>query len=154
LHKSAPRQTDFARSMRRQPTGAEEQLWRLLRDRQLVGHKFRRQVPIGPFIADFACYSARLVVELDGSQHADDPGDKKRDAWFAADGYRIIRVWNNELTHNREGVLQAIWHALTEPAPSERTTTPITTEPLLSTPTGTTSTLRAVNQRSKNHDRP
>jgi very-short-patch-repair endonuclease len=117
LHKSAPRQTGFARSMRHQPTEAEEQLWRLLKDRRLVGYKFRRQVPIGPFIADFACYSARLVIELDGSQHADDPGDKKRDAWFTADGFRTLRIWNNDLTTKRESVLQAIWHALTAAAP-------------------------------------
>jgi len=69
-------------------------------------------VPIGPFIADFVCLSARLVIELDGGQHADDPRDLRRDAWFATDGFCTLRVWNNELSTNREGVLEAIWLAL------------------------------------------
>jgi very-short-patch-repair endonuclease len=76
------------------------------------GVKFRRQVPVGPYIADFACYDARLIVELDGSQHAESATDQNRDAWLNADGYEIIRIWNNELTNNQSGVIEAIHAAL------------------------------------------
>ena len=89
-------------------------LWRALRSRRFAGFKFRRQVPIGRYIADFVCYEARLIIELDGSQHADSSHDQRRDAWLKDDGYRVIRVWNNELTHNRSGVLEGVWHALNQ----------------------------------------
>jgi very-short-patch-repair endonuclease len=102
----------FARHLRRNSTEAERALWRLLRDRRLADCKFRRQVPIGPYVADFICYPARLIVELDGSQHAESTSDKRRDADLARRGFTILRVWNNELTHNRQGVLEAIWSAL------------------------------------------
>ena len=111
---TTPRQLHFARAMRHEATPPEGLLWGILRDRRFLGHKFRRQAPLGPFIADFACLSARLVIELDGAQHAEDPGDKRRDAWFAANRFRVLRVWNNELTTNRNGVLDAVWHALEE----------------------------------------
>ena len=88
----------------------------MLRDRQLDGLKFRRQVAIGPYVADFACYDARLIVELDGSQHAESRRDTVRDRWFADDGYRVLRIWNNDLTRNRTGVLEAIWSALQYPS--------------------------------------
>ena len=71
---------DFARKLRQEPTDAERAMWRLLRDRRLSGLKFRRQVPVGPHIVDFACVSARLVVELDGGQHAESKSDAARDA--------------------------------------------------------------------------
>jgi very-short-patch-repair endonuclease len=98
--------------MRREPTAAEDRLWRLLKDRRFAGFKFRRQVPVGPYIGDFVCYDARLIVEMDGSQHAESVRDRKRDAWLRADGYEIIRVWNNELTDNQLGVTEAIYAAL------------------------------------------
>ncbi len=102
----------LAKAMRRKPTNADAALWRLLRDRRFVGYKFRRQVPIGPYIADFACYRALLVVELDGSQHAQSRGDPQRDAELRRRGFNVLRIWNNELTANRTGVLEAIWVAL------------------------------------------
>ncbi len=89
-------------------------MWQVLRDRRFIEHKFRRQVPVGPYIADFACHSARLIVELDGSQHAESAYDAIRDAELARHGYRVLRVWNDDLTDNRDGVLTAIWHALEE----------------------------------------
>jgi very-short-patch-repair endonuclease len=103
---------DLARGLRRNATEAERIIWRLLRDRRLAGIKFRRQVPIGPFIADFAAIEHRLVVELDGGQHADSESDVRRDRFLTAHGWRVLRVWNNELMTNREGVLEAIHDAL------------------------------------------
>jgi very-short-patch-repair endonuclease len=74
--------------------------------------KFRRQVPIGRYVADFACFEGRLVVELDGSQHAERERDRVRDAELAARGFQVLRVWNNELSGNRDGVVAAILAAL------------------------------------------
>lgn len=99
---------DGARTLRRNATDAEGKMWRLLRDRRLVGIKFRRQVPIGPFVADFAAISHRLVVELDGSQHAESARDLRRDAFLAADGWHVLRFWNNDVMHNTKGVLESI----------------------------------------------
>src|SRR6185437_7190696 len=90
-----------ARAMRRTPTDAELRLWRLLRDRRLNGIKFLRQVPIGPYIVDFLCVGAKLIVEADGSQHAECNRDKVRDAYLASQGWRVLRFWNNEVLRNR-----------------------------------------------------
>jgi very-short-patch-repair endonuclease len=103
-----------ARTLRRRSTPYEDRLWSLLRDRRLVDFKFRRQVPIGRFIADFACFDARLIVELDGSQHADSPRDFLRDAELTQRGFRILRIWNSDLFSNRNGVLEAILAAAEE----------------------------------------
>ena len=104
-----------ARSLRANQTEAEALLWRRLRDRQLAGAKFRRQVPIGPFIADFACYAANLVVELDGGQHADtEAADAARTAWLEQHGFRVLRFWNNDVLANPDGVLEAIQEVLHE----------------------------------------
>jgi 2-isopropylmalate synthase len=103
---------DAARTLRRNATDAERKIWRLLRDRRLSSIKFRRQVPIGPFVADFAAIEHRLVVELDGGQHADNASDVKRDAFLAAQGWRVLRFWNNDVMRNTEGVLQMIVEAL------------------------------------------
>jgi very-short-patch-repair endonuclease len=103
---------DFARGLRRNATEAERIMWRLLRDRRFAGVKFRRQVPVGPFIADFASIEHRLVVELDGGQHADSASDVRRDRFLKEEGWRVLRVWNNEVMRNREGVLEAIHDAL------------------------------------------
>ena len=91
-------------------------MWRLLRDRRFADHKFRRQVPIGPYVVDFVCFPARLIIELDGSQHAESPRDRVRDRWLGDDGYRVLRIWNNEVMLNRSGVLEAIWSALVQAA--------------------------------------
>jgi very-short-patch-repair endonuclease len=92
-------------------TDAEKKLWLALRDRRLKG-KFRRQVPIGPFIADFASYEYRVVVEVDGGQHNGAATDERRDRWFAANNFRVLRFWNNEVLSNLNGVLEAISSAL------------------------------------------
>ena len=107
----------FARSMRKDATEVEDRLWTLVRNRRFVDFKFRRQVPIGRYIVDLMCPSAMLIVELDGSQHAENEEDRVRDTWLAGQGYRVLRIWNNELTQNRDGVLDAIWHALQESRP-------------------------------------
>nr|WP_318382671.1 DUF559 domain-containing protein [uncultured Enterobacter sp.] len=101
-----------ARALRRNMTPHEQQLWRLLRDRRLAHYKFRRQVPLGRYIVDFACWQARLIVELDGGQHSDNTHyDDARTAWLALHGWHVLRFWNNQLKHE-EGVLLAILAAL------------------------------------------
>ena len=92
-----PEQRDFARKMRGDPTDAEAALWRLLRGRGLAHLKFRRQVPIGRYVVDFACFRYRLIVEADGSQHAESTHDQVRDSWLAAQGYTIVRFWNADI---------------------------------------------------------
>ena len=105
--------TTRARQLRARQTEAERLLWLLLRDRRLNGAKFRRQVPIGNYIVDFVCQEAKLIVELDGGQHADQVAyDAARSEWLAGVGYRVLRFWNNDLTENEEGVLTAILNEL------------------------------------------
>jgi very-short-patch-repair endonuclease len=88
---------------------AEARLWHQLRDRRLLQHKFRRQHSIGPFIADFACVEARLVIELDGSQHAyDQEADARRTAFLAAQGWKVIRFWNARVLTDMDNVLREI----------------------------------------------
>jgi very-short-patch-repair endonuclease len=100
-----------ARSLRSNMTDTERALWRGLRDRQL-GWRFRRQFPIPPYVVDFACIEARLIVECDGEQHAR-PGDHDlRDGELRRQGWRILRFWNNDVLVNRAAVLQAITDAL------------------------------------------
>ncbi len=102
-----------ARQLRARQTEAERLLWYLLRDRRLSGAKFRRQVPIGNYIVDFVCQEAKLVVELDGGQHADQVAyDTARTEWLVSVGYRVLRFWNTDLTENEEGVLTAIYNEL------------------------------------------
>jgi 2-isopropylmalate synthase len=109
-----------ARGLRHSMTDAEHALWRILRNRQFAAAKFRRQVPIGPYIGDFVCYSARLVIEADGGQHAEARHDVVRDAWFAAQGFRVLRFWNNDILKNPEGVATAIAMVLSEKEPLTR----------------------------------
>ena len=105
--------TRQVRRLRGNATDTERLLWRSLRQHQL-GKRFRRQFPIPPYIVDFVCIEARLIVEADGGQHAV-PGEHDfRDALLAARGWRILRFWNNEIVHNRAGVLQRIMEALEE----------------------------------------
>ena len=86
-----------ARDLRQSATDAEQALWELVRDRRLGGYKFRRQVPLGPYVVDFLCREKRLIVELDGSQHQDRAAyDAERTAWLAARGYEVLRLWTNE----------------------------------------------------------
>ncbi|WP_139112482.1 endonuclease domain-containing protein [Hoeflea olei] len=103
----------LARSMRTQPTDAEHLLWQQLRNRLLNGYRFSRQVRIGRFICDFCCRSEKLVVELDGSQHAlNEPRDARRTAWLTANGYSVLRFWNDEIVYERGAVLDTILAAL------------------------------------------
>ena len=101
--------------MRRIPTDAERKIWLLLRDRRLDGMKFRRQVPFGPYILDFVCLERRLVVEIDGGQHADSKADTIRDARLQERGFRVVRYWNTDVLRNREGVLTDLLLQLVEP---------------------------------------
>lgn len=102
-----------ARRLRRTQTDAERLLWLRLRDRRLQGWKFKRQVPIDRYIADFVCAGARLIVELDGSQHAtQEIRDRKRTESLEAMGYIVLRFWNNEVITNTEGVLIEIMTTL------------------------------------------
>jgi very-short-patch-repair endonuclease len=96
-------------------TDAERKLWSRLRRKQMNGHRFRRQVPIGPFIVDFACLASRLIIEVDGGQHGVDvERDARRTAWLEAQNFRVLRFWNNDVLGNIEGVLLMIERALTE----------------------------------------
>ena len=98
-----------ARRLRSNATLCERKLWRFLRARRLGGHRFRRQYPIAGHIADFACVEARVVVELDGNQHADDRVyDALRTRRMETNGYRVLRFWNNELLQRRDEVLGVI----------------------------------------------
>jgi very-short-patch-repair endonuclease len=100
-----------ARRLRKTPTEAEKRLWAQLRAKQLDGHRFRRQHPIGPYVVDFFCPKAKLIVEVDGGQHSED-GDRERTRWIESHGYRVIRFWNNDVTNNIEGVLLRIIETL------------------------------------------
>ena len=109
-----------AQTIRETRTGAEGLLWHYLRDKQLDGYKFRRQQPIGPYIVDFACMPQKLLIELDGGQHAEQHTyDQKRDAFLQEQGYTILRFWNNEVFEHCFGVLESIRAALTRYSPLE-----------------------------------
>ena len=100
-----------ARTLRRDMTSAERRLWSRLRDRQL-GVAFRRQHSIPPYIVDFACVDARVIIEVDGGQHADSGRDAARDAYLAAQGWRVLRFGNNDVLGNTEGVVEQILASL------------------------------------------
>ena len=105
--------TKLARKLRRNQTEAEQRLWQQVRSRRLSGYKFRRQVPIGTYIADFVCEDAKLIVELDGGQHDDNKqADDMRTKNLENFGYHVIRFWNNEVLENMEGVLTVLLQAL------------------------------------------
>ena len=109
--------TMLARTLRRDSTDVERRLWCALRESGLPW-KFRRQHPIGRHIADFACPARKLVIELDGGQHAQQhAADAARSAVIEAHGYRVIRFWNNDVSENLDGVLQRIRAALESPPP-------------------------------------
>lgn len=106
--------TSNARSMRKSPTEAERRLWRCLSNKQL-GYKFRRQHPMGAqYIADFICLERKLIIELDGSQHAEQKKeyDDQRTVFLHAEGYRVLRFWNNDVLKNTQDVCKTILHAL------------------------------------------
>jgi very-short-patch-repair endonuclease len=103
----------FARQLRKNMTDAERYLWYRLRNRQLGGHRFRRQFPIGRYIVDFVCLERKLIVELDGGQHAErTESDLARTTWLNSQGFRLIRFWNNLIFEETDSVLEAIGNSL------------------------------------------
>ena len=116
----------LAKSLRKRTIDAEQLLWRQLRAKHFGGLKFRRQQPIGKYIVDFVCLEKKIIVELDGGQHAllkETQNDTKRDQWFEAQGYKVLRFWDNEVLTNTQGVLEVIWtfplnHPPLNPLPS------------------------------------
>ena len=111
----------FARQLRKSSTDAELLLWKNLRDRRLENIKFRRQQPFGPYIVDFVATEKRLVIELDGGQHAiNKEQDRVRDNYIKSEGYRVLRFWNNEVLLNTEGVLERIREVILKDTPSPR----------------------------------
>jgi len=96
-------------------TEAERRLWRILARRQIAGRKFRRQHPIGRYIVDFVCLERRLIIEVDGGQHAWESDDRQR--WLEAEGYRVLRFWNNQVLTDLENVHTVIEDALNQSLP-------------------------------------
>ena len=113
----------FAKRLRQNQTDAEKKTWRILRSRTLAGHKFRRQHLIGPYIVDFVCLDARLIIEIDGGQHASTEAarDARRDAWLKTQGFTILRYWNNDVLTTLTGVLEHIADALCQSPPPSLT---------------------------------
>ena len=107
----------LARNLRHNLTDAEERLLTVLRSRQLDGHKFRRQHPIGNYIVDFVCLNAKLIIEIDGGQHNAESNinkDESRRQWLESEGFQLIRFWNNEVLENLEGVVYRILETLSK----------------------------------------
>lgn len=96
-----------AKRLRLHATDAERLLWQRLRSRQLAGAKFRRQATIGPYIVDFVCLEAKLIIEADGGQHSPER-DAARTAWLESRGLRVVRFWNHDILQNIDGILEAI----------------------------------------------
>ena len=104
-----------ARQLRKNLTDAERLLWQRIRYKQVDGCKFRRQQPIGPYIVDFVCFEKKLVVEVDGGQHAEKHlDDSKRTEWLATQGFRVLRFWNHDVLRHLDGVVEAIQQALVD----------------------------------------
>ncbi len=110
-----------AKKLRRGSTDAERRLWREVRNRRLGGHKFRRQQPLRQYIVDFVCFERKLIVELDGGQHNDRIAydyDSERTAWLESQGFRVLRLWNNQVMREIEEVNATIANALDHQVPS------------------------------------
>jgi very-short-patch-repair endonuclease len=100
---------DYAKALRSNQTDAEQKLWYHLRAHRFMGRKFKRQKPVGRYVADFVCIEEKLIIELDGGQHAEDiEYDHERDSWLMSEGFMVLRFWNNELLNEMEGVLERI----------------------------------------------
>lgn len=105
--------SDRARALRSNPTEAERALWKHLRMRQIEGHKFRRQQPLGRYVVDFVCLEKKLIVELDGGQHAEQVArDTERTAWLERQGFRVLRFWNHQVLNETDAVREAIREVL------------------------------------------
>ena len=111
---------NFAKALRTNQTNAEHKVWYALRAGRLMNYKFKRQVPIADFIVDFVCFEQKLIVEIDGGQHAENSNDVLRDAKLIKMGFRVLRFWNNDVIQNLEGVLMTILEHLqaTTPLPN------------------------------------
>jgi very-short-patch-repair endonuclease len=108
------------RTLRQNMTEAERRVWQILRSHQMKGYKFRRQVPIGRYIADFVCHEARLIVEIDGGQHDRlSPREAERSGFLQHEGYRILRFWNNEVLANLDGLHKTIADELGRITPTQ-----------------------------------
>jgi very-short-patch-repair endonuclease len=107
-----------ARALRRDMTEAEKRLWQRLRQPPFKEHHFRRQATIGPYFCDFASHSLKMVIEVDGGQHADNAADDRRTAYLNSAGYRVLRFWNHEVLKNLSGVLTAIDTEIAEAPPT------------------------------------
>ena len=116
----------LAKNLRKRTTDTERRLWQYLRAKRFAGLKFRRQEPIGPYIVDFVCFEKKVIVELDGGQHAlraEVENDSRRNQWFESQGYTVLRFWDNEVFANVQEVLEVIWkhcsnHPPLNPLPS------------------------------------
>lgn len=111
VHNRKRRLTGLARELRKNPTEAEKKLWAMIRADQ-TGVPFRRQYSIGPYIADFACSAAKIIIEVDSGQHNESAGDLERSRFLEQKGYRVIRFWNNDVLGNAPGVLETIRKAV------------------------------------------
>jgi very-short-patch-repair endonuclease len=117
-----PKRLDQARRLRRNQTAAEIRLWSGLRGRRLQGHKFVRQHPVGPFTVDFLCREAALVIEADGATHSEDRDigyDKQRTDYLKAEGYRVLRIQNDDIYHRFDDVMDMILLALADKLPPD-----------------------------------
>ena len=108
----------IAKKLRINSTDTEKYLWKYLRGRQLEGFKFRRQQPIGKYIADFINLERKIIIEVDGGQHLENKKDKLRDKWLEEQGYEVLRFWDNEVLTNIEGVMESIRKKIYSPSPS------------------------------------
>src|ERR1039457_2788947 len=112
-------QHEFSKQLRRDQTDAERKMWSLLRSRSLAGYKFRRQQPIGPYIADFCCFRPRLIVELDGGQHAEKVEyDQRRTDFLKSEGFEVIRFWDHQVLKEMDSVQEMIFKTLRTLTPS------------------------------------
>ncbi len=112
-----PTSVNRARDLRKNDTEAERRLWEAIRNRRLGGFKFVRQLPVGPYVADFACRERKLIVEVDGATHGSETElrhDERRSAFLQTEGFRVMRCWNDDVFTNLEGVLDGILLRLTE----------------------------------------
>ena len=121
-HRAIPvRNRSNARSLRNTMTEAEKRIWFRLRAHRLNGASFRRQEPIGTYVVDFICFDARLIVEIDGGQQADNQSDKIRDAWLVSQGFTVLHFWNNDVLANTDGVIERIDEVLRASSPPSLT---------------------------------
>ena len=110
--------TPIAKVLRHLMTDTERLLWTQLRAHRMTPWKFKRQQPLGPYIVDFVCFQAHLIIEVDGGQHQDSAADQARDAWLEEQGFRVLRFWNNEVLVQMPAVLEKIIEVLSPSPPA------------------------------------